>query len=302
GIVVLLLLEMPLQNHPLRGLEIPASLQAVADAPEPGALLELPLTQHGGPDAARMLYQTAHGRPIAGGYLSRSVPNPYVEACSPFRVFLDPAAVAPRDIVSPSAASLLPELLAANGVGFLAVYNTRTGDPANNDPLPADQIAGLQAVAGRLATPLAADAAATTYRVRPGASALPRFVQLGGGWFGVEQRQSGVFRWVDGGAATACVFSPEAATGHLRLEAAAFGSSRRIAVRVGGQSVLDTEVPADGVLHTLHTARIAWPAGPQTMELVTFAPGTSPADLGQGRDARQLTVGVGSITWENGQP
>ena len=296
GVLGLLILQMPLQIQPLRAATVPPSLAAVAADPAPGALIELPFTQHGGLDAARMLYQTAHGRPIAGGYLSRTVADPYVDACSPFAVLRAYPDVPARDIVTPTAVSLLPGILRGQGVGFLAVYKSRSADPANGDPLPSDQLGPLQRLAAGLAVPLADDATATTYRLHP-AAAPPRYLQLGSGWHDPERRAGQPFRWLADAEADFCVFSPAAAPGRLTFQAAAFATPRRLEVWVGDRLLSAATVPADGLLHALTTPLLSWPAGPQSVVVRAPAAGASPAATG-GSDARVLRVGLSDLAWQ----
>ena len=295
-----LILQMPLYLHPLRAATLPPSVITVAADPAPGALLELPITQHGGLDAARMLYQTAHGRPIMGGYLSRTVADPYVDACSPFAVLRAYPDVPARDIVSPTALSLLPSILSGQQVGFLAVYKSRTADPTNSDPLPPDQLGLLQRLAAGLGVPLADDATATTYRVRP-AAPPPRYLQLGAGWYDPERRAGQPFRWLADTEADFCVFSPVAAPGGLAFQATAFATPRQVEVWIGDRLLVALTVPADGLLHTLTTPALTWPAGPQAVLLRAPAAGASPATAG-GSDARVLRVGLSDLTWQPLQP
>ncbi len=300
GLAALLIAQMPLHSQPLRDAGVPAALAAPAADPAPGALIELPFTQHGGLDAARMLYQTAHGRPIAAGYLSRTVADPYVDACSPFAALRAYPDLPARDIVTPTAGSLLPGILAGQGAGFLAVYKSRSADPANGDPLPPDQLGPLQSLAARLGTPLADDATATTYRLRP-AAAPPRYLQLGGGWYDPERRAGRLFRWLADPEADVCVFSPAAAVGRLTFQAAAFAVPRRLEVWAGDHLLLAAIVPADGTLHPLTTPAFAWPAGPQAVLLRVAAAGASPAG-GGGTDARVLRVGLAELGWVPAAP
>ena len=297
-VAALLLLEMPLHVWPTRAAGLPPSLAAVAADPAPGALLELPFTQHGGLDAARMLYQTGHGRAITGGYLSRGIIAPDRQACSPFGVVSRYPDLPARDIITPTAATQLPGVLAASGVGFIAVYKWNTSDLNNGSPIAADDIAPLQELAAQLGTRLADDATATTYRLHPAAPYTTRFLQLGPDWHQPETVAGQPFRWLDGAQADFCVFSPQAATGTLTLRATSFAVPRRLQIWLGTRLALDTTVPADGALHEVTVPPALWPAGVQQVRLVAPAGSASPAALGQGRDTRQLSVGVAAVRWQ----
>ena len=54
------------------------------------------------PLAKRMLYQTAHGRPILAGYISRTVENRNALPCSPLYRFAKPLTLGATDIVTPA--------------------------------------------------------------------------------------------------------------------------------------------------------------------------------------------------------
>jgi hypothetical protein len=296
AIIALLILEMPLAPRYTEPMTTPESLAALGQAPGPGAVLELPLTQHGGVEANRMLYQTVHGRPITSAYLSRVTVDPYAQACSPFQVFTHYDRLPAADIVAPGvAAQLSPALLADNGIGFLTVYKQGLGDWPGMAPLPPAHVAPLQDLAARLGTPLADDAVATTYRVRPATGHVGLFLQLGPDWHSVEQSAGAPFRWMNGGRADLCVFSPAAQSAPLQFQATSFAGSRHLQVWLADRQVFETVVPADGALHALQTPPLTFPAGPQAVRFVVPEGSASPADLGQGTDTRQLSVGFSAI-------
>ncbi len=302
AVVALLLLEMPLHVWPLRTAGIPSSLAAVRRDPAPGVLLELPFTQHGGLDAARMFYQTAHGRAITGGYLSRGIIAPDRQACSPFGAFSRYPDAPAHDIITPTAATQLPALLAAGRVGFIAVYKWNTSDVNNGSRIGTDQLTPLQTLAAQLGTQLADDATATTYRVRPAPGYSTRFFQLGPDWHQPETVAGQPFRWMDGAQADLCVFSPTPVTGSLSLQATSFAVPRRVEIWVGDRRALDTTVPGDGALHTLTLPSLAWPAGPQQVRLIAPSGSVTPATLGLGRDTRALSIGFAAVRWQAAPP
>ena len=296
AVLGLVLLEMPLRPRVTDPMPIPASLAALGRDPAPGAVLELPLTQLDRVAAPRMYYQTGHGRPITSAYISRTFIDPYTQACSPFQAFALYPRIEAEDIVSPTVAGqLTPGLLAAHGIGFLTVYKQGLFHSLNFEPLEPARLAELQALAGRLGTPLADDAMATTYRVRPAAERPGLFLQLGPDWHALERSEGRLFRWIAGARADLCVFSPAAQTAPLTFQVAGFAAPRHLQVWIGDQQVLDGAVPADGALHALQTPPIAWPAGPQLVRLVVPEGSASPAALGQGSDTRQLSLGFSVI-------
>ncbi|HUS15425.1 MAG TPA: hypothetical protein VM536_10460, partial [Chloroflexia bacterium] len=64
--------------------------QTIGQDPARYAILELPISLHASNDHHRMFNQIAHGKPIAGGYLARPVPDPYRLPDSPFARFTQP--------------------------------------------------------------------------------------------------------------------------------------------------------------------------------------------------------------------
>ena len=77
GLACLFIFESIPSPFPVTSLDVPAFYETLRDRPEPGAVLELPLGIRDGfggrgkMNDLAMYYQTIHGRPIAGGYLSR---------------------------------------------------------------------------------------------------------------------------------------------------------------------------------------------------------------------------------------
>ncbi|HMA36337.1 MAG TPA: hypothetical protein VKY74_17905, partial [Chloroflexia bacterium] len=295
GVLALLLLDLPLYPRTLTPFTVPPSLTALARDPAPGAVLEMPFTQHDWVDSLRMGFQIAHGRPITSGYLSRAIFDPYADACSPLQVFNRFPASSGPDIVAPSAAPQMAALLAAQRVGFVVVYKQLPITSHSLRAVPPAELAGLQALAGRLGPRLTDDALATAYRVAPAPAAPGPFLQLGPDWHAVEQSAGAPFRWMDGAHADLCLYNPGPVTAPLTFQVTSFGRPRHLQVGIGTQALLDTPVPADGTLHALSTPAVAWPAGYTRVRLVVPEGSSSPAALGQGRDARALSLGFAAI-------
>jgi hypothetical protein len=299
---ILLLIELPFHYRFTEPMPIPGSMAALGRDPAPGAVLELPMTQHGWVDTPRMYYQTAHGRPITGGYLSRPIIDPYTQACSPFQTFSAYEHTEEQDIVSPTVASMVPQLLADNGVGFVAVYKQVYIQADKLSPLPKRELDGLQATANQLGTLLSDDDIATTYRLRPTSGHAGLFLQLGPDWHRLETSEGGLFRWMNGPQADFCIFSPAAQTAHLAMHVTSFASPRHLQIWMGDAMVLDAQVAADGALHAVSAPSFQWPAGPQKVRIVVPEGSASPAGLGLGTDQRQLSLGFASITLEKDPP
>jgi hypothetical protein len=306
-VIGLLLLEMPLRPRYLEPITIPGSLSALAQERSPGAVLELPLTQHGRVDVHRMFFETAHGHPITSGYISRDVIDPYLQGCSPLRIFQSaPADILrgeARDIVSPTVLSQpIGALLTTNGFGFVAVYKQGFYDQEYLTPVPQGLLSTLQEVGRSLGTSIADDGMATVYRLRPSNERVGFFLQLGEGWHALQESYAQPFRWIDGGRAEMCVFDPAQGLASLTLQASSFDITRHLQIWVGNTQVAEVAVPADGALHPVVTPPISWPAGPQRVRFVVPEGSASPAQLGQGADKRQLSIGLSAIRVRDAAP
>ncbi len=303
-IFILIILEMPLHARVTEPRDVPGSILALAHDPEPGAVLELPLTQHGRIDAPRMLFQTAHGRPITSGYISRAINDPYMQACSPFHVFTTYPNISANDIVTPSVSSQSwGALLEQNGIGFITVYKRGTTDAGLGlQPLPSGQVDALRALADRLGISIGDDEIATTYRLKPNNQPIGLFLQLGSGWNALEKSLGQPFRWMDGTEAELCVFSPSSIQQSMVLSATSYNTPRSLELWVDGTRIFKATVPADGLMHLYSTSPVTWPAKPTLVRLVTPDGSASPAQLGQSKDRRQLSLGFTQITLAQNGP
>lgn len=86
------------------------------------AILELPIVQKNGSKASEMYWQTAHQRPILGGYLSRAYAFDY--ATTPFSYFLFEEKLNQPDFVKVGGTEL-KRLLADYDFGYIAIYKTK---------------------------------------------------------------------------------------------------------------------------------------------------------------------------------
>ena len=283
---------MPLYPRVTTPMVLPGSLTVLAQAPPTAAVLELPFTMHDWVDAIRMYYQIGYNRPTTSGYLSRTIPDPYAQACAPLHIFYRYRPAEAHDIVTPTAASQVPMLLAAQGIGYVVVYKERPVTSQRMDPLPDWELADLQGVGERVGNVLVDDGTATTYQVRPVAARPGLFLQLGPGWHDLEDANGAPFRWTDSAQSDVCVFSPQPATAALTFTVTSFAVPRHLQVWVGDRQVYEAAVPADAAPQTVTTPPLAWPAGPQLVRLVAPEAPTSAAARTAGRDTRLLGLGV----------
>lgn len=298
AVTVLLLIELPFHARYTEAMAAPSSLAALAGEQGAGALLELPLTQHGWIETPRMYNQIAHGRPITSGYLSRPIIDPYTQACSPLRVFNQGLEAAGASITTPGPENEIEAILAATGFSHIAVYKQQFATPEQLEPVPGDVLDPLQELAGVLGTVVADDDTATLYRLNGTTERPGLFLQEGPDWHAPETSEGRPFQWVNGARADICVHSPAPHTSSLVMHATSFAKPRHLVVRVGEQAVLDEEVPADGAMHALRTQEIEWPRGYQRVTITVPEGSDSPRDLDQGSDSRKLSVGFTEVTVE----
>ncbi|HET6897679.1 MAG TPA: hypothetical protein VFK70_05000 [Vicinamibacteria bacterium] len=84
ALIALALFETASVPYPLAEVRVPAAYDHLTPA-STGAILEVPIPDWPAQLPQRMLYQTRHGRPIFGGYLSRSLPPHPFHAVPGFR-------------------------------------------------------------------------------------------------------------------------------------------------------------------------------------------------------------------------
>ncbi len=298
-IVCLLLLDLPFRVRPIDPVSIPESIKALGLETAPGAVLELPLLDNGAREADRMLYDTEHGRPITSAYLSRVVIDPYQDVCSPFRAYKDYSDTeAVEDIAGPNTGALSSAYLAENGIAFITVYKSGLNNASYPAPIPEELVIPLKELASRLGTRVAEDNIAAIYKVKPvlpGSVASERFMQVGSSWYALEEGPGMSFRWMAGESAELCAYQGAPVTGALHFQAVSFLKPRRVQVRVRGQLLLETIVPADGAFHQYATPDLVWPRGHQLVRVTTPDGSDIPGDVGQGDDTRRLSLGIADV-------
>jgi len=118
-IAALILFEFMWIPYPLQEIVRPDFLKTLRDDPAQGAVLDIPFTPNG-QTVENMRYQTAHERPIVGGYLSTLPPEPMAFLESE-PAFADLMGIEPT-------MQRAPELkrLAEFGVAFIVMHKDRT--------------------------------------------------------------------------------------------------------------------------------------------------------------------------------
>ena len=262
---------------PVRPVEVPPFYYQLAASPEEGVVLEWPF---GLRRSRSLLYQTVHGRPMVGGYLSRPRVYP-LRSLPPFREREYPD----RDITTADPAAAGRAALRLAGVRWIVVL-------LDDYQLDRERLPGFLA---RYAEPepLYADAQTAVYRPRPPAD-VTFFVGVEGGWHDPEllPDRSTLMRWLSGAAdLTAWNLTSTAQTGELRFEAWSFFQPRRLEVSVDGRVVGEWTV---GERRT-YTLPLTLEPGQHRVQVRSLDPPSVPAALTGGSDTRPLAIGVANV-------
>ena len=297
--LALLLIEVPWAAQSLAAPAVPAAFAAIATAPGTtgDALLELPLAgAQVRTMGARMLYQTVHGRPIMGGYLSRAPSDPLPECAPVWSLYTWDPQIADHDILTPHSMADPLGLMQRLGFRYLAVYPVY--DPAVGnlvEPAAAARFAALAAATAD-GPPIAAGPDVTLYRVRSGPPPPVRpALQLGGGWGALETAGGQPFRWLAGADAGLCVENGVGQPVRLALEVTSFARPRTLELTVAGRTVLTATIPTGGAFATLTTLPLTLAADEARLGIAVPEGSTTPASLGQSADTRSLSLGFRAI-------
>jgi hypothetical protein len=194
------------------------------------------------------------------------------------------------DIVSPATAAQPLAVLHTLGIGTVvqyARYDVESGPLV--DPGEARSIGALvREVAD--GPPFYKDDIMAIYHVRPGAALAGPSLAVGEGWHDVEMQGAQPFRWVDGGAAGLCVYTPTPAHVTLTGEATSLAQPRTLDLQQDGQPVYHAKVPSGDFLQ-LQTPVLTLPAGSTELRLLV-PEGAQPAGP---NDPRRLSIGLRNI-------
>jgi hypothetical protein len=260
-----------------------------------GAVLEVPSDLWSAPS---LLDQTAHERPIVGGYTSRHFPYPFGDAAPGVAQLFgsDADPLLSEDVLQPSVTSTALISLDHYGVRFVVVHKA---DLATG--LATGRYGRLERVLQRLFTGrdrVYEDGEVTVYRTpaSPGGqgadgAALP-LVGLGSGWHKLEQNPA--HRWtgsnVTDGDALVWIGIPTGAEGAYTLDMTAYSykSPRHLSVVLDGNVVMSKELGTafEDVKVDLGTLK----AGDHILMLKVKEPPESPPG-----DTRKLGIGVTKI-------
>lgn len=252
---------------PLVTREIPAGY---AQLPPGGAILPVPLNLNVS-RSEHLWYQTAHGRPIVGGFIGREPPYPLGRYAPGVRELRYGRRESP-DILWPAWPESARESLAAAGISHVLYH----------PELMKDSLGPMRELIAEMGlAPTYSDAQLEVYPVPPAAAPRP-LVFLGRGWGGVERDGERLWRWMQGEAEIYLV-NPDAAPRAVYLELAmeSFERERPLTLRLEG-----------GPAATIGVSRVAMR---RTVGLL-LPPGThvvylgAPADPRPGRGAEQISI------------
>lgn len=319
AMLALLLVELPIHPRYVEPLNIPAGFVALAGQGE-GALMELPFaTQQSETGGERMLYQTAHGHPIMGGYLARTYNSPITDSCGPFWSFISARylPIEGRDIVSPTMTSRPLDILTYFNIDYIALYNNYNGP--GTTPLDPQERAAFEDIVSRVShePPLYTGDYVSLHKVdtHPRESIQPALM-VSDGWYDSEESGGEPFRWVQGQQGRLCVFTPEQETMSLAMDATAFSKDQEIRVQrvlrelkgtdhdkriIGPLTEYEGTISIAGT--EVRTRPIVFPAGMTEVRIVPQGEGVTPQSLDpNAKDDRTLTIGLKRVRLEPAAP
>ena len=280
-----LILELAPVPYPQLKSDIPRWYYELGKEEGDFSILELPPQDDFWHGAYRMYFQTAHGKHIFGGYISREYPHPFLLSTPGYQEL---TYVDGHNDMFDSGPDQWYSAFQQYKTRYIILYKSRA--PHRQDP-PVDVTPSRDAIKlilGADARPFYEDEQLEVYRVPTPQDVVP-FLSVGEGWEPREVGPNGAFRWmVD--RATLRINSPERMDAYLTFQATGLGPPRRLQVFHGDQLVFDQQVSA------LQTYRTSGPLGlPQGVSTLTFVSpdGTvSPAELGLGPDPRRLGFAI----------
>jgi hypothetical protein len=243
-----------------------------------------------------MYFQTAHGKPIFGGYISREYYHPYHDNTPGFQQLQRGADEA--DMFGDGRDEWFTALERYN-VRYIVLQKRR--EPERDDPRAEADVtesrANIGQVLGVSARPVYEDEQLAAYAV-PAPRVRAPFLAVGDGWEPREVGPNGAFRWMSN-RATIDIEAPAAGEAHLTFRAAGLGQPKRLQIYHGNVLVFDQVVGGLEEFRTDGALRI--PAGTSELTFVSPEGTSSPLALGMGDDPRQLSFAVLDLRLEQVQ-
>jgi hypothetical protein len=281
-----ILFENAVWPMPLGDLGVSPFFHRLAREPVRAGVIEVPIPDDPATFPQRMIWQTVHGQPVFGGYLSRSLPPLAFDAVPGFAQFKNSSG-AIEDIVRYDARQLSAislAVLAAYGAGHLVIDKRVLSVPDRQRT-------------GQVADALFGPAARVFEDDRVAAYAIPRggvpqpAIWLDTGWSYLEQLDQSAgepqalrWRWMSE-RARAGVGAAAPTRLRLRLTAQAFGRARRLEIRMQGTVVARWTIQTTRA--DFETPEFNVPAGASFLELISLDGATA-----AGADPRRLSFAV----------
>jgi hypothetical protein len=260
--------------------------EAIAATDPEGTILTLPIRRA---EQERVFHQVDHGRPIYGGFIPRDVEHPF-RTNTPG--FADLALARPfRDIFEAAPDPLA--VLEYYRVRYILLYRGEVSD----DPAGRAFLANLRQVLRQSApTFVSEDGALEAWHVPP-ATLATAFLRADQGWFPVETWPTlGRTRWM-GQQALLYLERPRPVTATIRFVAVSYAVPRRLEVLAGNQ-VLGTFTVLTEPTDIVVTVPPA--AGSTRLTLRSLDGTDSPANHGNPRDARHLSIALARVRLTEG--
>lgn len=285
GVLGLILLELAPIPYPQLKADIPAWYYQLGEEQGDFSILELPPQDDFWHGAYRMYFQTAHGKHIFGGYISREYYHPFLDSTPGYQ---DLTYVDGVGDMFDSGPDQWFSAFAQYNTRYIVLYKTRA--PHRQDP-PVDVTPSRDAIKmllGDSAVPYYEDDQLEVYSVPSPTTRVP-YLSVGDDWQPREVGPNGTFRWM-ANRATLRIDSPERQDAFLTFQSTGLGPPRRLQIYHGDQVIFDQEVAALQTYRT--TGPLGLPQGVSTLTFVSPDGTTSPAELGMGNDPRRLSFAI----------
>ncbi len=264
-----------------------AYTQGILPVTDHKAIFEIPYSQKNSAKAGEMYWQTAHERPIIGGYLSRAYTLNYYDTSLAY--LLDYARISQPDFIKIEPARL-NSLLANLDFGYVAIYKIKLSPKEEQS-----WRTFFQSLANPV-PPFYEDSQVIFYKVM---APLQPILFTGGGWDNPEKQSGGNYqRWMSGpkGELILNVANPASPRAVVQFEAGAFLRNRTVEEVVNGFVVGKIIVKPEPQFFELKLENQWLKPGDNSIEFRPLEPPDRPADQGQNKDTRPLTIVLRNVS------
>ena len=284
AITCLIAIELFPAPYPQRGASIPDWYKQISSETSDYTILELPPQDDYWHGAYRMYFQTAHERPIFGGYISREYNHPFFEQTPAFQELL--YADGAGDMFK-SGPETWNSALSYYKVRYIVIQKSRLPDRIVS---PVDISRWRQAISrigsGRVEM-VYEDDFLGAYRVPAEPDPVP-FLSVGAGWGEREVGPNGSFRWM-AEQADLGIHATREASAYLSFRAAGLGEEHTMRITQGGNEIFSGKV---GALREIRIGPLDISAGDSEIHFSSPEGTVSPAELGLSDDPRRLSFAV----------